>query len=102
MRSGKYSCTASETLLEVALNTGVWIDSSCQQGVYGSCKVKMTQGAVEMDDLGELSDDEKAEGYVLACCSRPRGAVTLAAWGLKVSMTVASLALPACRQCCMI
>ncbi|MFJ7356466.1 2Fe-2S iron-sulfur cluster-binding protein [Phyllobacterium sp. NPDC097923] len=78
--SGKHgTCAAGENLLEAALNTGVWIDNSCQQGVCGSCKVKMTQGAVDMDDLGGLSDDEKAEGYVLACCSRPRGAVTLAA-----------------------
>lgn len=78
--SGKQgTCAVGETLLEAALNAGIWIDSSCQQGVCGSCKVKMTQGAVDMDDLGGLPDDEKAEGYVLACCSRPRGAVSLEA-----------------------
>ena len=78
--SGKHgTCAAGDTLLETALNAGIWIDSSCQQGVCGSCKVKMTQGVVDMDDLGGLPDDEKAEGYVLACCSRPRGAVSLEA-----------------------
>ncbi|WP_258052412.1 hybrid-cluster NAD(P)-dependent oxidoreductase [Mesorhizobium sp. INR15] len=78
--SGKQgACAPGETLLEAALNVGIWIDSSCQQGVCGSCKVKMTQGHVDMDDLGGLSDDEKAEGYVLACCSRPRGAISLEA-----------------------
>lgn len=42
--SGKHrKCAAGETLLEAALNTGVWIDSSCQQGVCGSCKLKRFQ-----------------------------------------------------------
>lgn len=76
--SGKRgTCAPGETLLEAALNAGIWIESSCQQGVCGSCKVKLTQGTVEMDDLGGLADDEKNEGYVLACCSRPRGATSV-------------------------
>jgi ferredoxin-NADP reductase len=78
--SGKQAaCAPGETLLEAALNAGIWIESSCQQGVCGSCKVKMTQGTVDMDDLGGLFDHEKDEGFVLACCSRPRGAVSLEA-----------------------
>jgi ferredoxin-NADP reductase len=76
--SGKYrTCPPGETLLEAALNAGVWIPSSCQQGVCGSCKVKLIQGVVDMDDLGGLPEIEKADGYVLACCGRPRGAVSL-------------------------
>jgi ferredoxin len=76
--SGKHgACAPGETLLEAALNAGIWIESSCHQGVCGSCKVKMTQGHVDMDDLGGLTEDEKTDGYVLACCSRPRGAVSL-------------------------
>lgn len=66
-----------ETLLEAALNAGLWIDSSCQQGVCGNCKVMMTQGEVDMDDLGGLTEDKKRTGYVLICCARPRGAVSL-------------------------
>ncbi len=78
--SGKHGvCASGETLLEAALNAGIWIDSSCQQGVCGSCKVKLTQGHVDMDDLGGLSDEEKEDGYILACCSRPRGAISLEA-----------------------
>jgi hypothetical protein len=30
-----------------------------------------------MDDLGGLSLEEKAAGYVLACCSQPQGTVCL-------------------------
>ena len=78
--SGKRGkCAPGQTLLEAALNAGIWIDSSCQQGVCGRCKVKLAQGAVDMDDLGGLADDERAEGYVLACCSRPKGATSIEA-----------------------
>jgi len=71
------TCAPGETLLEAALNAGIWIDSACQQGICGNCKVVMTKGTVDMDDLGGLSDAEKAQGFVLTCCARPRGAVSL-------------------------
>ncbi|MGB3815048.1 MAG: 2Fe-2S iron-sulfur cluster binding domain-containing protein [Shinella sp.] len=78
--SGKRGkCAPGETLLERALNAGIWIESSCQRGVCGSCKVKLAPGNIDMDDLGGLADDEGAEGYILACCSRPRGATSLEA-----------------------
>lgn len=72
-------CAPGETLLEAALNAGLWIENSCQQGVCGSCKVRLTQGTVDMDDLGGLADEDKAEGYVLACCSRVRGPISIEA-----------------------
>ena len=76
--SGKHvPCAANQTVLEAALNAGLWIDSSCQQGVCGSCKIKMTQGSVDMEDLGGLAEGEKKAGYILACCSCPRGAISL-------------------------
>ena len=71
------TCAPGETLLEGALNAGLWIDSSCQQGICGSCKVLLTQGVVEMNDLGGLTEAEKSQGYVLSCCARPRGAVSV-------------------------
>lgn len=71
------ACDPGETLLEAALNAGIWIDSSCRMGLCGSCKVKMTQGVAEAEDNGGLSEGEKAEGFVLTCCTRPRGAVSL-------------------------
>jgi ferredoxin-NADP reductase len=71
------NCAEGETLLQAALNAGIWIDSSCQQGVCGSCKVRLTQGQVETRDMGGLGPDEAQAGYVLACCSWPKGAVAL-------------------------
>lgn len=71
------NCAEGETLLQAALNAGVWIKSSCQQGICGSCKVRLTQGQVEARDMGGLQSDEAAQGYVLACCSWPRGAIAV-------------------------
>ncbi|WP_458363810.1 2Fe-2S iron-sulfur cluster-binding protein, partial [Brucella intermedia] len=31
----------------------------------------------EMNHNGGIRDDEIAEGYILACCSRPRGRVEI-------------------------
>lgn len=70
-------CGPGETLLQAALDAGIWIDSSCQQGICGSCKVKLTSGEVEMADLGGLQDFERSQGYILACCSQPKGNVKL-------------------------
>lgn len=70
-------CAEDETLLQAALNAGIWIESSCQQGVCGSCRVRLTQGQVESRDLGGLQDGEAEQGYVLACCSWPKGPVAL-------------------------
>lgn len=76
--SGKSGhCEEGQTLLDAALNAGVWIDSACQQGVCGNCKVVLTQGEVEMTDMGGLMPGEAEAGYVLACCSWPKGAVAL-------------------------
>ncbi|WP_394885662.1 2Fe-2S iron-sulfur cluster-binding protein (plasmid) [Mesorhizobium sp. AaZ16] len=43
----------------------------------GTCRTVKLSGEVAMDDLGGLSLEEKAAGYVLACCSRPQGTVCL-------------------------
>lgn len=78
--SGKHGqCGEGETLLQAALNAGIWIDSACQQGVCGNCKVLLRQGQVDMQDMGGLQPGEAEAGYVLACCAWPKGAVALEA-----------------------
>ncbi|WP_343559615.1 hybrid-cluster NAD(P)-dependent oxidoreductase [Kiloniella sp. b19] len=78
LQSGKsIECNNNETVLEAALDAGLWVESSCQQGICGSCKVKLASGEVDMPDLGGLQEFERAEGYILACCSRPKGAIRI-------------------------
>ncbi|MCA1370326.1 2Fe-2S iron-sulfur cluster binding domain-containing protein [Bradyrhizobium sp. BRP14] len=74
------SCAQDETILEAATREGVWLNASCRQGVCGSCKAKLVSGNVDMQDMGGLSDSEKQEGWILACCSRPVGPIAIELW----------------------
>lgn len=44
---------------------------SCRNGVCGTCRAKLVEGQVEMEQNYALDDDEVEEGYVLTCQSHP-------------------------------
>ncbi|WP_439529227.1 2Fe-2S iron-sulfur cluster-binding protein [Pannonibacter sp.] len=67
------------TLLQAARAASVRIPAACEAGMCGTCKVKMTAGDVTMTHNGGITQEEIAQGYVLACCSHPVSAVTLEA-----------------------
>ena len=76
--SGKVmACDGTDTVLTVAKRAGLNIPSSCNFGLCGTCKVKKLSGEVAMVHNGGISDDEIAEGFILACCARPQGSVTM-------------------------
>ena len=51
---------------------GVKIPTSCEQGMCGTCKIKVLEGEVDHRDKC-LSPEQKAEGLFLACVSRAKG-----------------------------
>jgi len=53
---------------------GVKIPTSCEQGVCGTCKVKVLEGEADHRDK-RLKPEQKAEGYFLPCVSRAKGDV---------------------------
>ncbi|RDE19760.1 MOSC domain-containing protein [Motiliproteus coralliicola] len=61
------------TLLEQAEKAGVAIPFSCRGGFCGSCRVKLESGEVEVLQDAGLSEQDKEQGYVLACSCRPKG-----------------------------
>ena len=69
----------SETVLAAALRSGIAFPYSCRVGGCGSCKCKLTDGAVkELTETGYLlTADELEQGYILACQSVPRGDVRI-------------------------
>jgi len=77
-RSG-VRCEAGDnaTILDLAEAEGVYIDTSCRMGVCGTCKVKLLEGEVDLNDMGGLSDMERQDGFILACCSTPRGDIAI-------------------------
>ncbi|CAO3359816.1 Flavodoxin reductases (ferredoxin-NADPH reductases) family 1 [Azospirillum palustre] len=70
-------CDETDTILHVAKNAGLNNPSGCTFGVCGTCKVRKLSGEVHMVHSGGISDEDIAECYILACCSRPIGSVSL-------------------------
>lgn len=68
---------AEQTLLEAGLAAGADLDFSCTVGGCGTCKLRLVEGHVELEEPNCLSQRELDEGYVLACVGRARGAVTV-------------------------
>lgn len=72
-------CAETDTILAAAKLAGLVIPSGCSMGICGTCKVKKTEGQVHMVHNGGITDEDIAEGYILACCSKPMGRVTVEA-----------------------
>lgn len=60
-----------ETILEAAKANDVDPPYACQIGVCTTCRARLLEGKVEMDEREGLSDGEIAQGYILTCQSHP-------------------------------
>lgn len=69
--------STEQTILDAGLAAGFPMPYSCAMGGCGACKVRVTAGEAEMEEPNCLAPAEQAEGYVLACCTRPRGDVSV-------------------------
>lgn len=70
-----------QTILDAALLNGIAYPHGCRSGRCGSCKSRLIAGEVELLSHSRfaLTDDDKADGLILACRAIPRtGAVV--AW----------------------
>ena len=63
------------TILDAADEAGVFIDNACRSGTCGSCRVKLISGSVSMAVEDALTEQDKAEGYILTCQAKVRGDV---------------------------
>ncbi len=61
----------NEFILETALDHDIDIPFSCQSGLCTTCRGKLLNGKVRMEDPDGLSEGEIAEGYILTCVSHP-------------------------------
>lgn len=73
-----FTAQPGETLLQAATRQTIVIPCGCASGMCGTCRVALVSGAVEMQHDGGISPEEEAQGYILACSSRPRSDVTIA------------------------
>jgi len=63
------------TILDAGDEAGVFIDNACRSGTCGSCHVKLISGSVRMAVDDALTEQDKAEGYILTCQAKIRGEV---------------------------
>ena len=66
-----------ETVHAAAAKLGLLIPKACGMGICGTCKVMKLGGEVEMEHNGGITDEDVAEGYILSCCSVPKGDVRI-------------------------
>jgi len=65
-----------ETVLDAAHDAGLDVPFSCKGGVCATCRCKVTEGVVEMENNYSLDDDEVEAGFVLSCQARPTEGTT--------------------------
>lgn len=72
-----FRIVADRTLLESAEKNGVLIPFGCRQGICGTCATRLLDGQVQAPDAPALTDEQRSEGFILPCVSRPLSHVTL-------------------------
>ena len=66
-----FEMSQKQTILEAALKQGLDVPYSCQGGICSSCICRVTEGSAVMNKNQILTDNEVAEGLVLACQAIP-------------------------------
>ncbi|HEY0060026.1 MAG TPA: 1,2-phenylacetyl-CoA epoxidase subunit PaaE [Flavisolibacter sp.] len=59
------------SVLDAALKQGADLPYACKGGVCCTCKAKLLEGSVAMDENWGLEPDEVAAGFILTCQSHP-------------------------------
>ena len=71
-------CDGKDSILDLAKQEGIEIDSSCRSGVCGTCKQKKLAGEIKYeDDPHGLDHSDEDEGYILTCIAHPVGRVVI-------------------------
>ncbi len=66
-----------DSILELAEESGVSIESDCEQGFCGTCKTKLLSGEVKMEVEDGLDDEDVDENVILLCVSVPKTDVVI-------------------------
>jgi ferredoxin len=67
------------SLLDLAREAGVEMETDCEQGFCGTCKARLISGEVDMETDDGLDEADLEENMILPCVSVPKTDVVLEA-----------------------
>ncbi|WP_227317823.1 NADH oxidoreductase [Cedecea davisae] len=74
----EFYAPVGSTLLTALESNSVPVNAACRAGVCGCCKTKVISGDYSVTSTMTLTEEEIADGYVLACSCQPQGDLVLA------------------------
>lgn len=74
-RTHRVAYEPGETLLDALRRAGLPAPFLCEQGLCGTCMVRLVKGDVALRENHVLNEEDLAQGYRLACQSVPVGSV---------------------------
>jgi vanillate O-demethylase ferredoxin subunit len=66
--------TPAQTVVQALESIGVCVQTSCEQGVCGTCLTRVISGQPDHRDMYLTEDEQAANDQFLPCCSRARSA----------------------------
>src|SRR5690606_8452956 len=64
---------ADQTLLAALRGANIDVQSDCEEGLCGSCEVRVLAGEVDHRDVVLTRSEKEANSKMMSCCSRARG-----------------------------
>jgi vanillate monooxygenase ferredoxin subunit len=64
-----------QTIVEALTEAGIEIQTSCEQGVCGTCLTKVLEGEPDHRDMYLTPAEQAANSQILPCCSRSKSAL---------------------------
>lgn len=66
-----------ENLLELAEENGIEIETQCEAGVCGTCKVRLISGRIDMEVDDGLEEEDRRQNMILPCVAVPLSDIVL-------------------------
>lgn len=65
-----YTVPKDKSIVEVLRENDIWVDTSCEEGICGTCLTRYLEGEPEHRDM--ILDEDDRQDYVLICCARSK------------------------------
>lgn len=65
-----YTVPVDKSIVEVLRENDIWVDTSCEEGICGTCLTRYLEGEPEHRDM--ILDQDDHQDYVLICCARSK------------------------------